>query len=143
MTELVECLAHPNLWVNRETATITGVDIDVQAARTVCCILREDLEPRALEEGQSLIIAAALYHRPAGETKTYAETLFDLHGLEDKCTWLRKYVNWFPRYISQRAEAYTTVSLSQVYGPPIQASHSPLRPGRRPRNPQPECLSPS
>ncbi|KAJ5905365.1 uncharacterized protein N7473_002281 [Penicillium subrubescens] len=92
MTELIERLAHPNLWVNRETATITGVNMDVQAARTVCCILREDLEPRALKEGQSLIIAAALYHRPAGETRTYAERLFDLDGLEDKCSWLRRYI---------------------------------------------------
>lgn len=96
MTELIERLAHPNLWVNRETATITGINTDVEAARTVCCILREDLEPRALEEGQSLIIAAALYHRPAGEDKTYAERLFDLDGVEDKCTWLRRCVNCLP-----------------------------------------------
>ncbi|KAJ5380127.1 uncharacterized protein N7496_002555 [Penicillium cataractarum] len=92
MTELVERLAHPDLWVNRETATITGVNMDVQAARTVCCILREDLEPRALAEDQSLIIAAALYHRPAGGAKTYAETLFGLESQEDKCSWLQKYM---------------------------------------------------
>jgi hypothetical protein len=112
MTELVEHLAHPDLWVNRETATITGVNMDVQAARTVCCILREDLEPRALQEGQSLIIAAGLYHRPSGETKTDAELLFDLEGLEDKCSWLRKCVERLLKYISERVQANNTLSLS-------------------------------
>jgi hypothetical protein len=92
MTELVERLAHPDLWVCRETATITGVNMNMEAARTLCCILREDLEPRALAAGQSLIISAALYHRSAGGTQTYAELLFGLDSIADICSWIRRYL---------------------------------------------------
>jgi hypothetical protein len=64
--------------------------MDEKAAQTIACIVREDLEPRTLAQGQSLVIAAALNQRAAGGTQTYAELLFGLKSMADKCAWIQR-----------------------------------------------------
>jgi hypothetical protein len=90
MTELLETLLPPDFWIYREVAGVTGSGQNPEEARQISCIIREDLEQRATAENESLIIAAALYQRPAGASKTYAEILFGLKSWDSKLTWLRR-----------------------------------------------------
>lgn len=89
ITRLLEALLPPNLWIFREVAGVTGARKDPRDARQISCIIREDLTSRAVANNESLIIAAALYHRPAGDSRTYAESLFSLDSWDSKLTWFR------------------------------------------------------
>lgn len=89
---LLEKLLPSELWIYRELAGVTGSGKDLEQARQISCIIREDLESRALENDQALIIAGALYQKPPGVDKTYAEVLFDLDTWNKKIAWFKLYV---------------------------------------------------
>ncbi|PIG84665.1 hypothetical protein AARAC_001966 [Aspergillus arachidicola] len=92
MSNLLEKLLPPELWIYREVAGVTGASGDPERTRQISCIIREDLEPRALDHDQALIIAAALYQHPPDSDKTYAEVLFDLNTWNKKMEWFKLYV---------------------------------------------------
>lgn len=92
VSELLVELVPPNLWIYREIASVTGAQADFNEARHFSCILREDVEFRAREQGETLIVAAALAQRTVGRSVTYAERLFALDSLESKLSWLRRCV---------------------------------------------------
>ncbi|OBS25879.1 hypothetical protein FPOA_06413 [Fusarium poae] len=92
MTSLLRKLIPKDLWLFGEVAAVTGSQEDTSEARYMTCILRENLESRAVENNESLVLVAALLERPQGGSKTYAEVLFELETPEDKLTWLRRYV---------------------------------------------------
>lgn len=79
LTELLEKLLPPDLWVLREVAAVTGRQQDFNKARHLSCILREDLEPRARSNDEALAMAAALIEQSSPhDGRTYAERLFGI-----------------------------------------------------------------
>lgn len=92
LTELLEGLLHPDLWVFREVAAVTGSQVDFSAARHLSCILREDPEARARENNEALIISAALAQQPPSASRTYAEILFGLETISQKQKWFRRFI---------------------------------------------------
>ncbi|ODM23759.1 hypothetical protein SI65_01348 [Aspergillus cristatus] len=91
LSNVLQTLLPPDLWVYREVAGVTGVQEDITEARQLGCIVREDVMPRAEQNGEALVMAAALIERPGQGTQTYAERLFGLNTLDRKRDWFRRY----------------------------------------------------
>lgn len=91
-TALLEKFLPEDLWVFREVAAVSGAQENFSDARHLSCILRDDLETRARANNETLVIAAALAQKPHGETRTYAEILYNLHTTAQKRAWFREYV---------------------------------------------------
>lgn len=90
VSELLVKLLPEDMWVYREVASVTGAQSDFSDAKHLSCILREDLESRAKESGECLIMAAALTQRGSRNGgRTYAEVLFGLENIEQKLSWFR------------------------------------------------------
>ncbi|KAL2816182.1 ferric iron reductase FhuF-like transporter-domain-containing protein [Aspergillus cavernicola] len=90
---LLEKLLPPDMWVFKEVAAATGAQTEFNDAKHLSCILREDLELRANQQNESLIIASALSQLPVSETgnwKAQAQSLLPMEGKKD----------WFKRYTS-------------------------------------------
>ncbi|CRG91682.1 putative protein KIAA1109 [Talaromyces islandicus] len=92
LTDILKRLFPEDLWVFGEVAAVTGSQENLAEARHLTCILRENLESRAEENNETLILASALMERPLGGDRTYAEILFDLESEEDKIQWFASYV---------------------------------------------------
>lgn len=92
MTRLLEGVIPHDLWLCGEIAAVTGSQPNTEEAQYITCILRENLESRAEENNESLILVAALLEKPRCGTKTYAEILFNLETTEDKVVWLKRYL---------------------------------------------------
>lgn len=92
MTSFVKSIVPPELWVFGEIAAVTGSQDDLSEARFLTCILRENLENRAQQNGEALIIVSALMERPMNGCQTYAEILFKLETTLDKMRWLEESV---------------------------------------------------
>lgn len=90
VSELLTELVPPDLWIYREIASVTGAQADFNEARHFSCIFREDLEFRAREQGETLIVAAALAQRTIDSSVTYAEHLFGLDSVDSKLSWLKR-----------------------------------------------------
>ncbi|KAL4888890.1 IucC family-domain-containing protein [Aspergillus ambiguus] len=93
ITAILDKTVPPDLWIFREIASATGSQNDYSFAKQLTCILREDLEDRALRNGEALIVTAALMQKVPRTERTYAEVLFDLDTTSDKKNWFRRYVN--------------------------------------------------
>jgi len=78
------------LWVFEEVASVTGGQDDFNVAKHFSCILRSDLELRAREKNETLIIATALIEPHFSDGRNYAERLFNLTNVEEKKAWLAK-----------------------------------------------------
>lgn len=91
-TALLEKFLPEDLWVFREVAAVSGAQDNFADAKHLSCILRDDLESRAAQNNERLVIAAALAQQPYNNTRTYAEILYNLHTAAQKRDWLRTYV---------------------------------------------------
>ena len=91
-TALLEKFLPADLWVFREVAAISGGQDDFSDARHLSCILRDDLEDRAQENNETLVIAAALAQQPHGSNRTYAEIIYNLHTTAQKQAWFQGYI---------------------------------------------------
>ncbi|KAE9987412.1 siderophore [Venturia inaequalis] len=80
-------------WVCRELAAITGSQSNCGEASHLSCMLRENLEPRALAHGQRLIIAGALAERMCGEMECYAAVVFGLGDVAAKLDWFSEFTS--------------------------------------------------
>ncbi|KAH6951991.1 hypothetical protein DER45DRAFT_605913 [Fusarium avenaceum] len=92
MASLLRKLIPQELWLFGEIAAVTGIQQDTTDPHYMACTLRENLESKAEENDDSLILVAALLERPQGGKSTYAEMLFGLETAEDKLIWLRRYI---------------------------------------------------
>lgn len=92
-TSLLEKFLPEDLWVFREVAAVSGGQDNFSDARHLSCILRDDLEERAKQNNEALVIAAALAQKPPGTDQTYAEILYGLETMEQKREWFQRYVN--------------------------------------------------
>ncbi|KAK4124711.1 hypothetical protein N657DRAFT_615634 [Parathielavia appendiculata] len=92
MTSLLKKLVPKNLWLFGEVAAATGSQSNTSDARYMTCILRENLESRAQQNNEMLVLAAALMERPRGGRRTYAEMLWNLDTTNDRILWFKKYV---------------------------------------------------
>ncbi|KAK7404147.1 hypothetical protein QQX98_010051 [Neonectria punicea] len=92
MTSLLRKLIPQNLWLFGEIAAVTGCQKDISEARYMACILRENLESRAHQNNEVLVLASALMERPRGGRQPYAEILFDLKTTNDKILWFRRHI---------------------------------------------------
>lgn len=92
LTDILKKCLPPNLWIFEEVAAVTGSQGNFDEARHLSCILRQDLENRARENREALIVVAGLFQRPLNDHRTYAEILFDLGSLEQTLSWFRRYV---------------------------------------------------
>ncbi|KAL4955992.1 ferric iron reductase FhuF-like transporter-domain-containing protein [Aspergillus filifer] len=98
VSALLERLLPPDLWVFKEVAAVTGAQANFDDAKHLSCILREDLELRANQQGEALIIASAFSQLPVPsinetqsenkKTKTHAESLLPTG---DKLAWFKRY----------------------------------------------------
>ncbi|KAE8420766.1 ferric iron reductase FhuF-like transporter-domain-containing protein [Aspergillus pseudocaelatus] len=93
ITPVLMKLFPPDLWVFGEVAAVTGSQENVSEARHLTCILRENMEAKANERDETLILASALMEKPFGRDITYAEILFDLTTVEQKLKWFQSYVH--------------------------------------------------
>lgn len=91
-TDLLEKFLPEDMWVFREVAAVSGAQDDFGDAKHLSCILRDDLEARAGEQNESLVIAAALAQQPYGSDRTYAEILYGLETEVQKQEWFRGFV---------------------------------------------------
>jgi hypothetical protein len=89
ISELLEGTLPADLWVFKEVAAVTGRQGDFHAAKHLSCVLREDLEPRARMNDETLVVAAALMERHPQDGKTYPERLFKLDTVEERKEWFR------------------------------------------------------
>ncbi|KAL4970310.1 IucC family-domain-containing protein [Aspergillus stella-maris] len=96
VSALLEKLLPPDLWVFKEIAAATGAQANFDDAKHLSCIFREDLELRANQQGEALIIASAFSQLPVpsinetqgGEKrKTHAESQFPTR---DKLEWFKR-----------------------------------------------------
>ncbi|KAJ6098491.1 hypothetical protein N7467_000026 [Penicillium canescens] len=60
MTALMRKILPENLWLFGEVAAVTGSQEDKSEARHLTCILRENLEAKAQENDEALILVSAL-----------------------------------------------------------------------------------
>jgi len=90
ISDLICKLVPEDLWVFREAAAVVGSQDDFDEAKHLACILREDLEIRARERGETLIVAAALAQKSPADGLSYAERLFRLDTVEKKKLWFKK-----------------------------------------------------
>lgn len=81
-----------SLWLFREEAAFCGSQSDFDDAKHLSCILRDDLEPKAAANGESLIIATSLFEQQPGDSKTRAEVVFRLDTEEQRVAWFKSYV---------------------------------------------------
>ncbi|KAL2833523.1 ferric iron reductase FhuF-like transporter-domain-containing protein [Aspergillus pseudoustus] len=94
VSELLEKLLPPDMWLFKEVAAVTGAQADFNNAKHFSCILREDLELRANAQGESLIIASAFSQLPVSEFEhatAHAEAL--LPSADAKKQWFQSYVS--------------------------------------------------
>ncbi|KAJ5228123.1 hypothetical protein N7489_008831 [Penicillium chrysogenum] len=89
LTDILKSVLPPDLWIFDEVAGVSGGQDNFDEARHLSCILRHDLQDRARENGEALVVAAALFERPIDDHRTYAEILFGLRSLEEIRTWFR------------------------------------------------------
>ncbi|KPM41505.1 hypothetical protein AK830_g5103 [Neonectria ditissima] len=61
-------------------------------ARYITCTLRENLEFRANQYNEALVLASALIERPRNGCRSYAEIRCDLKTTNDKVVWFRRYI---------------------------------------------------
>ncbi|GMG04741.1 unnamed protein product [Aspergillus oryzae var. brunneus] len=91
-TELLEKFLPDDLWVFREVAAVSGSQKDFNEARHLACILRDTLESRAQANDEVLIMAMALTQKPYGDSRTYAEILYNLETVVQKKEWFQSLV---------------------------------------------------
>ena len=91
--ELLEKFLPDDLWVFREVAAVSGSQKDFNEARHLACILRDTLESRAQANDEVLIMAMALTQKPYGDSRTYAEILYNLETVVQKKEWFQRYVD--------------------------------------------------
>ncbi|KAK6829130.1 hypothetical protein RU639_003328 [Aspergillus parasiticus] len=91
-TELLEKFLPDDLWVFREVAAVSGGQKDFNEARHLACILRDSLESRAQANDEVLIMAMALTQKPYGDSRTYAEILYNLETVVQKKEWFQRYI---------------------------------------------------
>jgi siderophore synthetase component len=96
MTTILLKILPEQLWVFGEVAGVTGSQEDANAARHVSCIVRENLVTRAEDQNEVLILVSGLIEKPLGDSRTYAEILFDLKTTADKTEWFTRFVQFSP-----------------------------------------------
>ncbi|CAE6482845.1 unnamed protein product [Rhizoctonia solani] len=87
------------LWVARKTAAACSADPDFERAKHLSVMLREDLEPKACELGQCLVLPATLFEISSKDRIAHVVRLFGLTTVEARKDWFRKYVAHPPLFI--------------------------------------------
>ena len=90
MSELMTKLLPTDLWVCKDIAAVTGSLQNFEEAKHIRCLLRENLEPRAREKGQTLIVAADLAESDVNGEVPNAERVFRLETGEKRKFWFRR-----------------------------------------------------
>ena len=91
MTALMKKILPEDLWLFGEVAAVTGSQEDQSEARHLTCILRQNLEKKAQENDEALILVSALMEKPLGGQQTYAEILFGLNTTAEKKQWFTRF----------------------------------------------------
>ncbi|KAJ5095260.1 hypothetical protein N7532_007551 [Penicillium argentinense] len=81
----------PSFWVFREIAAVCGSQNNYREASDMACILREDLELRARDNDETMIIVGSLVEPIPGSSQTRLERLFGLDTIDQKRKWMRNY----------------------------------------------------
>jgi hypothetical protein len=80
----------PDFWMCREIAAVCGAQENYEHASNLACIMREDPEPRAKANNETMIIVGSLIESLPGDSKTRLETLFGLETIDQKWKWMRR-----------------------------------------------------
>ncbi|KAL4985771.1 IucC family-domain-containing protein [Aspergillus falconensis] len=92
MTAFLRKILPEDLWLFGEVAAVTGSQEVKSEARHLTCILRENLEAKAEEHDEALVLVSALMEKPLGGQQTYAEILFDLSTTAEIKIWFTSYI---------------------------------------------------
>jgi len=90
VSQILEELLPPSLWVCDEIAAVTGSHPDFDKAKHCSVLIRQNLEARARARSEALIVSAALSEKGADGGICHAERVFELHTEEQKEAWFRK-----------------------------------------------------
>ena len=90
VSALLAALLPPDLWVMREDASATGAQAAFDDAKHFSCILRDDLQARAQEAGEVLIIATGLAQPSVRDARSNAERVFGLDTVQKRKGWFRE-----------------------------------------------------
>lgn len=96
VSDLLQKLLPRDIWVFREVASVCSAQDDFDLARHLSVLVRENLEERACELGQSLIICGALAERALNQVVCNALRLFKLNSVEKTKAWFRRQVLLYP-----------------------------------------------
>lgn len=80
----------PNLWLVEDVAALSGSQDDFDQAKHLGCVIRENLDERAMEKNEVLIVSGAFAEIPPNSDKCYAEILFNLVSDEQKLGWFTR-----------------------------------------------------
>ena len=83
----------PDMWVCNELAAITGSASNFDKAKHCSMLIRENLEEKARNRGETMIVSAALAERGVDDMACHAERVFELHTENLKEVWFRTSVN--------------------------------------------------
>ncbi|CAE6342302.1 unnamed protein product [Rhizoctonia solani] len=75
------------LWIARKMATACSADPDFEKAKHLSVMLREDLEPKARELGQCLVLPATLFEIGGEDRVAYVLRVFDLFTIDARKNW--------------------------------------------------------
>lgn len=82
----------PDIWVCNELAAITGSAPNFDKAKHCSMLIRENLEEKARNRGETLIVSAALAERSVDDIACHAERVFELRTERRKEGWFRESV---------------------------------------------------
>lgn len=90
VSQILNDVLPPSMWVCDEIAAITGSHSDFDKAKHCSVLIRQNLEARARDQNQALIVSAALSEKGADGGMCYAERVFGLRSEDQKEAWFRE-----------------------------------------------------
>ena len=78
-----------NLWLMADAGGVTGsqADADLDSAKHISCIFRENLTRKALNNNETLVVTGALQEIPPASDECNAALLYNLNTEEKKMVW--------------------------------------------------------
>ena len=76
-----------NLWVMGELGGVTGRSDEFEKSVHIGCILRENLERKALANNETIAVVGALQEVPPGSNECNAAIIYGLKTEEQKLRW--------------------------------------------------------
>lgn len=87
VTNILKEVLPDNLWLMADAGGVAGSQPDFDDSKHISCVIRENLNRKALEHNQTLVLAGALQEIPPGSDDCIATRLYNLKTEEQKLEW--------------------------------------------------------